>query len=89
MGDYRAMVLLEEGACIPYTAAFSGEQEIHFVRAELPIQVTALPVDDVVRISWNAVPGVRYCVQAKADLSLSARKRSISTALSRPALCPC
>jgi hypothetical protein len=70
MGDYIAMVSLNEGACIAYTATFNGEEDVYFVRAELPITGTITRVDDVARISWNAAPGVTYCVQAIADLNL-------------------
>jgi hypothetical protein len=64
------MVSLEEGACIAYTATFNGEQDIYFVRAELPIVARATKVGEAMQISWNAVPGVSYCLQALADLSL-------------------
>lgn len=70
MGDYIAMVSLNEGACIAYTATFNGEQDIYFARAELPILARATRVGGAARISWNAVPGVTYCLQAKADLSV-------------------
>ena len=70
MGDYIAMVSLNEGACVAYTATFNGEQDIYFVRAELPILARAFRVGGAARISWNGVPGVTYCVQAKADLSV-------------------
>jgi hypothetical protein len=70
MGDYIAMVSLAEGACIAYTATFNGEQDIYFVRAELPILARIAPAGNVARISWNSVPGAAYCVQAKADLSV-------------------
>jgi len=69
MGDYIAMVSLNEGACIAYTATFNGEEDIYFVRAELPIAVTAEGVSNTVDITWNAVPGITYIVQAKADLA--------------------
>lgn len=68
MGDYIAMVSLDEGACIAYTATFNGEEDIYFVRAELPITARITQVGNVARIGWNAVPGVNYCVQAKASL---------------------
>jgi len=71
IGDYIGMVSLNEGACIAYTATFNGEQDIYFVRAELPISATITQVGGVARISWNATPGVGYCVQAKPDLSVS------------------
>jgi hypothetical protein len=70
MGDYIAMVSLDDGACIAYTATFNGEEDIYFVRAELPIKASVTRIGGVARISWNAVPGGNYCVQAKADLSL-------------------
>jgi hypothetical protein len=69
MGDYIAMVSLNEGACIAYTATFNGEEDIYFVRAELPIIASAARISNAVRISWNAVPGISYCVQVKSDLS--------------------
>ena len=71
IGDYTAMVSLNEGACIAYAATFNGEQDIYFVRAELPITANVALVGSVVRITWNATPGVNYCAQAKPDLSLS------------------
>jgi hypothetical protein len=71
MGDYIGMVSLNEFACIAYTATFNGEEDIYFVRAELPILVNALRLGNSARISWNSVPGVSYCVQAKANLTLS------------------
>jgi hypothetical protein len=70
MGDYIGMVSLNEGACIAYTATFNGEEDVYFVRAELPIRAKAALVDGVTRISWNAVPGGNYSVQAKPDLAL-------------------
>jgi len=70
IGDYIGMVSLNEGACIAYSATFNGEEDIYFVRAELPIQAQATRVGAAARISWNAVPGVTYCLQAKADLSI-------------------
>jgi hypothetical protein len=70
IGDYIAMTSLNEGACIAYAATFNGEEDIYFVRAELPIIAAATWVDGVVRISWNAAPGVNYCVQATPDLNL-------------------
>lgn len=70
MGDYIQMVSLSEGACIAYTATFNGEEDIYFVRAELPIIATAARGSNVVHIAWNAVPGIQYCVEAKADLAV-------------------
>lgn len=70
MGDYIGMVSLNEGACIAYTATFNGEEDIYFVRAELPIIATITWVGTVARISWNAVPGGSYCVQVKESLSV-------------------
>jgi len=69
MGDYIATVSLNEGACIAYTATFNGEEDIYFVRAELPIIASATRLADAVRISWNAVPGIGYCLEAKSDLN--------------------
>jgi len=71
MGDYIGMVSLNEGACIAYTATFNGEEDIYFVRAELPIIASARRISNVARISWNAVPGISYCVQAEASLALA------------------
>lgn len=71
IGDYIQIVSLEEGACIAYSATFNGEQDIYFVRAELPVTAVAFALDNAVRISWNSVPGVSYCVESIADLSTS------------------
>ena len=71
MGDYIGMVSRNEGACIAYTATFNGEEDVFFVRAELPITAALTSVrGGTWRISWKAVPGNSYCVQAKSDLSL-------------------
>jgi len=70
MGDYIDMVSLNEGACIAYTATFNGEEDIYFVRAELPIKVEAALVAGATLISWNAAPGGRYSLQAKDDLGI-------------------
>ena len=70
MGDYIGMISLNEGACIAYAATFNGEEDIYFVRAELPIIATITRIGTVVRISWNAVPGGSYCVQVKESLSV-------------------
>ncbi len=69
IGDYMGMVSLNEGACIAYTGTFNGEEDIYFVRAELPIKATIARVGDATRITWNSTLGVNYCVQAKGDLS--------------------
>ena len=69
MGDYIGMVSLNEGACIAYAATFNGEEDIYFVRAELPIHASVAQVGDVARITWNSTLGVNYCVQAIADLT--------------------
>jgi hypothetical protein len=71
IGDYIAMVSLNEGACIAYTATFNGEQDIYFARAELPITARIARVGGVARITWNSTPGVSYCVLAKASLGLA------------------
>jgi hypothetical protein len=70
MGDYIAMVSLNDAACIAYTATFNGEEDIYFVRAELPITASVALLGNTVRISWNGVPRGNYCIQAKADLTL-------------------
>ena len=70
MGDYIGMVSRNEFACIAYTATFNGEEDVYFVRAELPILAHATRVGSSAQISWNSVPGVSYCLQAEADLSL-------------------
>jgi len=71
IGDYTAMISLNEGACIAYAATFNGEQDIYFVRAELPIKAQVTRVGAVARISWNSTRGVNYCVQAISDLRSS------------------
>ncbi len=69
MGDYIAMCSLEDGARIAYTATFNGEEDVYFVRAELPILARADAAGDRARISWNSVPGVSYAVQFTPDLA--------------------
>jgi hypothetical protein len=69
MGDYMAMVSLEEGACIAYTATFNGEEDIYFVRAELPILASVTMASDAAHIRWNSVPGIGYLIQAKDSLT--------------------
>lgn len=71
IGDYIGMVSLNAGACIAYTATFNGEEDIYFVRAELPIVASVALVGNAARISWNSAPGVSYCVESKAGLSSS------------------
>src|SRR5450631_1901766 len=70
IGDYMGMISLDEGACIAYSATFNNEEDVYFVRAELPIVAQVTLSGGAVVISWNGVPGVSYCVQALADLSL-------------------
>jgi hypothetical protein len=70
MGDYIGMVSLDDGARIAYTATFNGEQDVYFVRAELPIKAAITWTGNFTRISWNSVPGGSYCVQVKDVLSL-------------------
>ena len=65
------MVSLIECACIAYSATFNGEEDIYFVRAELSIVASITPVGNAAHISWNAVPGGNYCVQALWDLTLT------------------
>ena len=69
IGDYIQMVSLNEGACIAYTATFNGEEDIYFVRAELPLVASATRAGTAVRVTWNSVPGVNYCVQSISDLT--------------------
>jgi hypothetical protein len=71
IGDYIGMVSLNEGACIAYPATFNGEEDIYFVRAELPIVASARKLAGAVRISWNGAPGVNYCVQVITNLTAS------------------
>jgi hypothetical protein len=68
IGDYIGMVSLNEGACIAYSATFNGEEDVYYVRAELPIVATVEGRSDGVAISWNSVPGGSYCVQYKDAL---------------------
>jgi hypothetical protein len=70
IGDYIAMVSLNEGACIAYTATFNTEEDIYFVRAELPIIASVAVGSNATHISWNSVPGIDYQVQAKDSLTI-------------------
>ena len=71
MGDYMGMISLNECACIAYAATFNGEEDIYFVRAELPITAVVTAIGGTARISWNSVLGGNYCVQVATDLSVS------------------
>jgi hypothetical protein len=68
MGDYIGMVSLNEAACIAYTATFNGEEDIYFLRLELPIITTVARLGDVVRLTWNTIAGRTYCVQFKDSM---------------------
>jgi hypothetical protein len=65
------MVSLNEGACIAYSATFNGEEDVYFVRAELPIVASVQRLTGAVQISWNGVLGVNYCVQSVTNLTAS------------------
>lgn len=69
IGDYMQIVSLNQGACIAYAATFNNEEDVYFVRAELPIVAQASHAGGAAQISWNAQPGVSYCLQAKPDLA--------------------
>lgn len=71
MGDYIGMVSLNECACIAYTATFNLEEDVYFVRAELPFTAHVAQVGNQAQITWNSTLGVHYCVQAITDLSQS------------------
>jgi hypothetical protein len=71
MGDYIGMVSGNEYAGIAYTATFNGEQDIYFVRAELPIKASIVWLGNTAQITWNSVPGISYCVQVKESLNVS------------------
>lgn len=71
IGDYIAMTSLNEGASIAYPATFNGEEDIYFVRAELPITASITHAGSSLKITWNSVPGVDYCVQWKSSLNQS------------------
>lgn len=69
IGDYLGLVSLDDAACIVYPATFNGEEDLYFVRVELPITVTISKIDSTVRISWDAVAGKTYCLQWKDNLT--------------------
>jgi hypothetical protein len=71
IGDYIGMISLNECACIAYSATFNLEEDIYFVRAELPFTAQIAKVGNLARITWNSTLGVNYCVQAKTDLAQS------------------
>jgi hypothetical protein len=71
IGDYIGMVSLNECACIAYSATFNLEEDIYFVRAELPFTAHIAHVGNLARITWNSTLGVNYCVQAKTSLTQS------------------
>lgn len=69
MGDYIQIVSLNEGACIAYSATFNNEEDVYYVRAELPIVAQVGQTPSGLHISWNSVPGGNYCVQAIPELT--------------------
>jgi hypothetical protein len=69
VGDYIGMVSLNDSACIAYAATFNGEEDVYFVRFEFPVITSVARVADAVRVSWKAVVGGTYCLQAKDSLT--------------------
>ena len=69
MGDYMGMVSLNEGACIAYAATFNGEEDVYFVRPELPITLQASRITNSVKITWNSTLGINYQVQAITNVT--------------------
>jgi hypothetical protein len=70
MGDYIQIISLNESACIVYAATFNGEEDLYFVRPELPIKAGVAWLGNAAHISWNGVPGGNYCVQVKNSLNV-------------------
>jgi hypothetical protein len=60
--------LLDDAACIAYSATFNGEQDVYFVRVELPLLITTTFANSAIKLSWNATAGKTYCVQYKDSL---------------------
>ena len=63
------MVSLDDSANIAYAATFNGEQDIFFLRLDHPPAVQITRHDATVTLSWPAVPGRQYCVQARNTIS--------------------
>jgi hypothetical protein len=70
IGDYLGLVSLDDAACIVYPATFNGEEDLYFIRVDLPITVTISKLDNAVQLSWDAVVGKTYCVQWKDSLTV-------------------
>src|SRR5262249_28177556 len=71
IGDYLGMVSLDSGPCIAYSATFNGEEDVYFLRVQMPINLSASRTGDSVHLSWTALPAARYCVEFKDSLETS------------------
>jgi hypothetical protein len=69
MGDYIQMVSLDDSANIAYAATFNGEQDIFFLCLDHPPAVQITRHDAIVTLTWPAVPGRRYGVQARDTIA--------------------
>jgi hypothetical protein len=70
IGDYLAMIALNDATCIAYSATFNGEEDIYFLRMpDFPIRIAITKAGTNVNVSWNSIPGNTYCLQYKSSLT--------------------
>jgi hypothetical protein len=70
IGDYIAVIALNDSTCVAYSATFNGEEDIYFLRMpDLPIQVTIARAGANANLSWNSIPGNTYCLQYKSNIT--------------------
>jgi hypothetical protein len=70
IGDYTAVIALNDATYVAYSATFNGEEDVYFLRIpDLPIKLTIVLVDTNAVLSWNAVVGNTYCLQYKSSLN--------------------
>jgi hypothetical protein len=71
MGDYLGMVSLDSGPCIAYAATFNGEEDVYFLRVQMPVMLSASRAGDTIQLNWTALPAASYCVQTKTNMDES------------------
>ena len=70
IGDYLAVIALNDATCVAYSATYNGEEDIYFLRMpDLPIRVTIAQAGGNASLSWNAIVGNTYCLQYKSNIT--------------------
>lgn len=70
IGDYTGVVSLNDATCIAYSATFNSEEDVYFLRLDQTVRLNIAKAAPGVVLSWNAFPGVNYCLQYKSSLSV-------------------